>query len=1101
MLDKNISGRVRFGTIVSLFIALLLLIPSSTILVEAGDTIIVDDDGTGDYITIQAAINNAGVGDNIVVKDGTYAEQLTVNVPSISIVAASGETPVIYVSSYTVGIDVTAPDVHIEGFEIFGNSSLGSALYPAIRASSGSSGLNVFDNEFRVFTGQRGNLALLVADTVTQISFSYNYVTSYERGVSLNGNSWLDLQANQFFDVTSEVHHAAKVSGAPPNRVFGSITYAMEQAVNWNTVEVYNGTYLEDFVINKSIILEGSSDSVIVVSNKGSFPGATPGIDIQASNVELTGFTIKGPTLTGSEFCALVQVRNKSVIIHDNTFDVPRGAVGGIAIQTLYTSDISGLLIDNNVIMGNTSQSGDANGIYVNYEPGYGADDLTIRDNSMTDMWMGIACEQSNATLNGNTIIADDLSNAYGVAIWDDAANEQFNVNLNNNIVTGFDRGIEIGTMGQNIYNITVKSGTISGGNTGVLVRSGVNITVSDQDISDNAIYCLNNLVITSTVDATNNWWGNISGPYHPLANPTGTGGNVSDNATFWPWYEFNAYGIEPNVIYDVGIPKSEGGLYVTGDTPISIDASDDESGMRNLTYRVWNTTYRWSDWHDYVYPFKLYGEGKHMVEYNATDNAGTKNSARKIHFVDNYGPWIELLEPNGGEYIRGSLAIRWDSADQIRDQMQEQWNGFLPLSGDYPGHIQSFESTDDALNVVDLLLHGDEAEVTVIIFSEIFPVPIPVGQITRTLTDVGSEGYPQWVTFTLESEISLEVGKIYYLGVTQDIIGNTGFSWHYYNSTGGSDSYNYGQGWVKKIDALESRPDWDWAFRTSKWNTGDVDITIQYANSIPPIWSTISEGEDNDGEFILDTSSYPDSPAYKIRILATDPIGNINSDESDGPFTVDNTGPSVYNVLITDTTIGSTEYTKDGDRLEITATILGDIYNVTADLSVFGKDSSVGPNSLYQNTATWIVTSINCAPADGEITVSVTAYDPTGDFAQNTGHIIADNAPPMLEFTRPLPGIYVLDGQRLLPYPYPVIIGQITIKADANDVGAGIEKVEIYIDDRLRPTLTEEPYDYIWDEASIGFFKINAIAYDNVGFNATAVINDVFILNFDIFG
>ena len=176
MLDKNISGRVRFGTIVSLFIALLLLIPSSTILVEAGDTIIVDDDGTGDYTTIQAAINNAGVGDNIVVKDGTYAEQLTVNVPSISIVAASGETPVIYVSSYTVGIDVTAPDVHIEGFEIFGNSSLGSALYPAIRASSGSSGLNVFDNEFRVFTGQRGNLALLVADTVTQISFSFNHM-------------------------------------------------------------------------------------------------------------------------------------------------------------------------------------------------------------------------------------------------------------------------------------------------------------------------------------------------------------------------------------------------------------------------------------------------------------------------------------------------------------------------------------------------------------------------------------------------------------------------------------------------------------------------------------------------------------------------------------------------------------------------------------------------------------------------------------------------------------------------------------------------------------------------------------------------------------
>lgn len=40
----------------------------------------------------------------------------------------------------------------------------------------------------------------------------------------------------------------------------------------------------------------------------------------------------------------------------------------------------------------------------------------------------------------------------------------------------------------------------------------------------------------TITVDATNNWWGNASGPTH-ASNVGGTGDAVSDSVTFTPWY------------------------------------------------------------------------------------------------------------------------------------------------------------------------------------------------------------------------------------------------------------------------------------------------------------------------------------------------------------------------------------------------------------------------------------------------------------------------------------------------------------------------------------------------------------------------------------
>jgi hypothetical protein len=38
------------------------------------------------------------------------------------------------------------------------------------------------------------------------------------------------------------------------------------------------------------------------------------------------------------------------------------------------------------------------------------------------------------------------------------------------------------------------------------------------------------------TVNATKNWWGYASGPYHPIANPGGMGNAVSNNVDFAPW-------------------------------------------------------------------------------------------------------------------------------------------------------------------------------------------------------------------------------------------------------------------------------------------------------------------------------------------------------------------------------------------------------------------------------------------------------------------------------------------------------------------------------------------------------------------------------------
>ena len=38
-------------------------------------------------------------------------------------------------------------------------------------------------------------------------------------------------------------------------------------------------------------------------------------------------------------------------------------------------------------------------------------------------------------------------------------------------------------------------------------------------------------------VDATNNWWGDESGPYHDDTNLNGMGDAVTDNVLFSPWW------------------------------------------------------------------------------------------------------------------------------------------------------------------------------------------------------------------------------------------------------------------------------------------------------------------------------------------------------------------------------------------------------------------------------------------------------------------------------------------------------------------------------------------------------------------------------------
>jgi hypothetical protein len=79
-------------------------------------------------------------------------------------------------------------------------------------------------------------------------------------------------------------------------------------------------------------------------------------------------------------------------------------------------------------------------------------------------------------------------------------------------------------------------------------------------------------------VDARGNWWGDASGPFHPVKNPAGKGQPVSDFVIFFPWAEDEAGTIstQANVYVegpswlDVGQTVEYAVTYETGPDPLS---------------------------------------------------------------------------------------------------------------------------------------------------------------------------------------------------------------------------------------------------------------------------------------------------------------------------------------------------------------------------------------------------------------------------------------------------------------------------------------------------------------------------------------------------
>jgi len=162
-----------------------------------------------------------------------------------------------------------------------------------------------------------------------------------------------------------------------------------------------------------------------------------------------------------------------------------------------------------------------------------------------SDLYRGISANgnEKNVTVSGNHIYGHTPGGNFnpscaGIRIWSSAdwsiTRNTIDRNFRGIYAYGTSSGINV-TDSNAIFDNA--QGVVMAADTTGLIKENM-IYNNDEllGLSGITAYGVLNLG-TGMLDASPNWWGHSSGPYHPKLNPCGLGDRVSDSVDFDPWY------------------------------------------------------------------------------------------------------------------------------------------------------------------------------------------------------------------------------------------------------------------------------------------------------------------------------------------------------------------------------------------------------------------------------------------------------------------------------------------------------------------------------------------------------------------------------------
>jgi len=276
---------------------------------------------------------------------------------------------------------------------------------------------------------------------------------------------------------------AADTSCSSP--AFSSINTAIGAVASGGQVVVCSGTFNEDVNISKPLQLEGLSNATVNAANQ------INGIDITASNVEVTGLTVENAVGEGILVDGVSNATIEDNIVTGNDTGTGSSPVANAYLacqsdcgQGIHLLGSSGDKVESNTV------SNDSGGILISDETGPSANNMIVGNSLQNDATAGgIALVSRNGAAAPGGTPAPAAGGVFGNTIESNSA-------LNDGLGSG-GGGITLASAvaGGAVYGNTVLQNTVSGnGYAGVTVHG----QVSGVDLSGNAVS--DNIVATNNV-------------------------------------------------------------------------------------------------------------------------------------------------------------------------------------------------------------------------------------------------------------------------------------------------------------------------------------------------------------------------------------------------------------------------------------------------------------------------------------------------------------------------------------------------------------------------------------------------------------------------
>jgi len=335
-------------------------------------------------------------------------------------------------------------------------------------------------------------------------------------------------------------------AGDQPTTAKKTIQAAINAAAPGDTINVAAGIYIENVVINvPNLTLQSTAGRDLTIIDNPNAPTVTIGIYVNKNlgTITVDGFTANNfrngiiQSYSQSEGTSFIVKNCKVIPENDGTGNaylrngiqvsgdgskIIDNIVVGAPLTHDWSSSAIGVVNASNVLVQGNVVTGPADiGIDINNYSSTLVNNITINNNQISGALSGVTMEasSSNSTPNvqnvfiTNNILKDSQTEGQGVNVERVTLT---NLTITGNEITGNDHaGVRF----------SETSATIAG-----------DILLNNNYLSGNTSYGIDNGT-TYSINATNNWWGNASGPHNAISNPSGTGDEVNANVIFSPWY------------------------------------------------------------------------------------------------------------------------------------------------------------------------------------------------------------------------------------------------------------------------------------------------------------------------------------------------------------------------------------------------------------------------------------------------------------------------------------------------------------------------------------------------------------------------------------